>query len=144
MDTFEPKQSPFISAHLPLTLLAIAATIFFASQLSSVRQSTDNMTWQSANADKQIKILNEGREALGKNIEVRKALVAQSEQLQKQFSDMMRELDELARSGDKDADLIVKTHGIKVNDPAPSTGGTPATQTPPPAATPAAEKPPGQ
>ena len=128
MDSNESNQSSFVSAHLPLTLLAGAAVLFFLSQLGSIGQGTDSMKWQSENADKVIKNLGEAKETLDKNVETRKALVAQSEQLQKQFTDLMKELDELARGGDKDADLIIKGYGIKVNDgpAAPSTPSTPA------------------
>jgi hypothetical protein len=136
MDPYEPTaaRSPFISTHLPLTLLGLAAVMFFVAQLGNIRQGTDNMAWQSTNADKVIKSLSEARDTLDKNIETRKALVAQSEQLQKQFTDLMKELDVLARGGDKDAEMIIKGYGIKVND-APGGSSTPA---PAPAAAPAA------
>jgi hypothetical protein len=134
MDSYEPNPNPFVSAHLPLTLLGAAAIMFFVAQLGNISQGTDNMRWQSTNADKVIKSLTEARETLDKNVETRKALVAQSEQLQKQFTDLMKELDVLARGGDKDADMIIKGYGIKVNEP--PGGSTPA----PPAEKPA-EKP---
>jgi hypothetical protein len=118
MDAYESNQSPFISAHLPLTLLAAAAVMFFVAQLSSIDQGTSSMNWQLGQTEKVIKNLTEARATLEKNVESRKALVAQSEQLQKQFTDLMKELDELARGGDKDAEMIIKGYGIKVNEPA--------------------------
>jgi len=132
MDSNEPNQTSFFGPHLPLTLLSGVAIMFFASQLGSISQGSDSMKWQQTNAEKMLKNLTEARDTLTKNVDSdeRKALVAQSQQLQKQFTDLMKELDELARSGDKDADLIIKGYGIKVNDPAPSTGGAPAA-TPP-------------
>jgi hypothetical protein len=129
MDPYEPNRNPFISSHLPLTLLGLAAVMFFVAQLGNISQGTENMRWQSTNADKVIKNLAEARDTLEKNVETRKALVAQSEQLQKQFTDLMKELDVLARGGDKDADMIIKGYGIKVNDPP---GGTPSAPTPAP------------
>jgi hypothetical protein len=132
MDTYEPApRNPFISSHLPLTLLGAAAIMFLAAQLGSIRQGTSNMKWQLENADKVIKSLTEAQKQLNTNVETRKALVAQSEQLQKQFTDLMKELDELSRGGDKDAEMIIKGYGIKVNEP-PASNSTPA---------PAAEKP---
>ena len=141
MESNESNRNPFLSAHLPLTLLAIAAIMFFASQLGGIKQGSKNMKWQSENADKVLKNLTEANTTLEKNVETRKALVAQSEQLQKQFSDLMKELDELGRAGDKDADLIIKTYGIKINDPTPSSGG--AVTAPPAGEKPAGEKPAG-
>ena len=132
MDSHEPNPNPFISAHLPLTLLGLVAVMYFLTQLANIRVGNDSMAWQSTNADKGIKTLTETRETLDKNIESRKALVAQSEQLQKQFTDLMKELDVLARGGDKDADMIIKGYGIKVNEPP---GGSAPAATP--AATPA-------
>jgi hypothetical protein len=118
MDTIEENRNPFIGSLLPLTLLGAAAIMFFAGQLGSIKQGTAAMEWQDKNADKSIKNLTEANEQLTKNVEARKALVAQSEQLQKQFTDLMKELDILARGGDKDADMIIKGYGIKVNEPA--------------------------
>jgi hypothetical protein len=132
MDSNEPNQTSFFGPHLPLTLISGAAIMFFASQLSSISQGSENMKWQQSNAEKALKNLTEAKATLIKNVDgdERKALVAQSQQLQKQFSDLMKELDELRRSGDKDAELIIKGYGIQVNDPTPSTGGAPAA-TPP-------------
>jgi hypothetical protein len=132
MDSNEPNQTSFFGPHLPLTLISGAAIMFFASQLSSISQGSESMKWQQANAEKALKNLTEAKATLIKNVdgEERKALVAQSQQLQKQFTDLMKELDELRRSGDKDAEQIIKGYGIQVNDPTPSAGGAPAA-TPP-------------
>ena len=143
MDTYEDNRSPFINSLLPLTLLGAAAIMYFVAQLGSIKQGTAAMEWQDKNADKSIKSFTEGREQLEKNVEARKALVAQSEQLQKQFTDLMKELDVLARGGDKDAEMIIKGYGIKVNEPAGGGSTTPAPVEKPaekPAAAPA-EKP---
>ena len=131
MDSNEPNQTSFFGPHLPLTLLSGAAIMFFASQLSSIDQGSKNMTWQLATAEKAITNLKAAKEALkGVDSDERKSLVAQSQQSQKQFTDLMKELDELRRAGDKDAELIIKGYGIQVNDPTPSAGGAPAA-TPP-------------
>ncbi len=112
-------RNPFFSVHVPITLIAIALSLFFAMQNKSISQNDDRMKWQHTNADKAIKSLQEAKATLEKNVEGRKALVAQSEQIQKQFTDMMKELNDLARGGDKDAEKIITGYGIKINDPAP-------------------------
>ncbi len=112
-------RNPFFSVHVPLTLIAIALSLFFAMQNKSISQNDDRMKWQHTNADKAIKSLQEAKVTLEKNVEERKALVAQSEQTQKQFTEMMKELNDLARGGDDDAKKIITGYGIKINDPAP-------------------------
>lgn len=111
------ESNPFFSVHLPLTLIAGAGILFFASQNANIDQGTSSVKWQTENTDKLIKNFDESKKTLEKNVESRKALVVQSEQTQKQFETIMREVDELARGGDKDADLVMKTYGIKVNPP---------------------------
>ena len=108
-------RNPFLSVHLPLTLIAIALSLFFAMQNKSISQNDERMKWQHNNADKAIKSLQEAKTNLEKNVEDRKALVAQSEQTQKQFTEMMKELNDLAAT-DKDAEKIIKGYGIKIND----------------------------
>ncbi len=110
-------RNPFFSVHIPITLIAIALSLFFAMQNKSISQNDDRMKWQHANADKAIKSYQEAKATLEKNVEERKALVAQSEQTQKQFTDMMKELNDLARGGDKDAEKVITGYGIKINDP---------------------------
>lgn len=137
MDTSEDNRNPYINSLLPLTLLGAAAIMFFASQLGSIKQGNAAMEWQDKNADKSIKSFTEGRAQLEKNVEDRKLLVAQSEHLQKQFTDLMKEVDILARGGDKDAEMIIKGYGIKVNEPAGGSTTPPPTTTEKPAAAPA-------
>jgi hypothetical protein len=124
MENNEPS-NPFVSIHTPVALVALALSVLFFSQIKGVGTATETMKWQSSNADKQIIALKENREKLAGAIEERKALVAQSEQTQKQFTDLMKEVDELARGGDKDAKTIIEGYGIKVNEP----GGAPRAST---------------
>ena len=111
------SNSSLDTVHIPLGLLALALSFLFFSQIKSFNQATDNVKWQEGNADKQITGLKDNYVKLADAIEKRKALVSQSEQTQKQFTDVMRELDILAKGGDKDAQQIMKTFGIAVNDP---------------------------
>jgi len=106
------------TVHIPLGLLALGLSFLFISQISSLNQASENVKVQQANADKQIAALKDNYLKLSKAVEDRKALVSQSEQTQKQFTDVMRELDALAKGGDKDALQVMTTFGIKVSDPA--------------------------
>jgi len=126
MENDEPT-NPFVSIHTPVALVALALSVLFFSQIKGVGTATTTMKWQSDNATKQIIALKENREKLTRAIEERRALVAQSEQTQKQFTDLMKEVDELARGGDKDAKTIIDGYGIKVNEP----GGAPRAATEP-------------
>jgi hypothetical protein len=140
-DNPRPSNSSDITSMLlalTLTFACFAFVLFLMTQLGGVSQSTDNMRMQSKSADTLITKLKEARENLDKTVENNKALVAQSEQTQNQFTTMMRELDEFARAGDKDAELIIKGYGIKVAD---TPGATPAAPTKDkPAEKPAEEK----
>lgn len=141
-----PPENPFLSVHLPLTFLSVGLALFFWGESRALKQKTSeveyeakqrdwalsNIEWRKTTGEKQLKDLGDFRDKLDKANEERKALVAQSAATQAQFTSMMKELDELARGGDKDAALIISSYGIKVNDTPPAA--------PAPAAAPA-EKP---
>jgi hypothetical protein len=118
--------------HIPLGLLALGLSFLFISQISSFNQASENVKAQQSNAEKQIAVLKDNFLKLGKAVEERKALVSQSEQTQKQFTDVMRELDVLAKGGDKDSLQVMTTFGIKVSEPAGTAPATPASGTPAP------------
>jgi len=115
MDYQEPT-NPFISLHVPVALVALALSVLFFSQIKGVGTATDTMKWQSANADKQIAALKDNKEKLAKAVEERKPLVAQSESLQKTFTDLMKDVNDLAVKGDEDAKKIIVGYGIKIAD----------------------------
>ena len=115
MDYQEPT-NPFISIHVPVALVALALAVLFFSQIKGVGTATDTMKWQSANADKQIVALKDNKEKLAKAVEERKPLVAQSEGLQKTFTDLMKDVNDLAVKGDEDAKKIIVGYGIKIAD----------------------------
>jgi uncharacterized protein HemX len=118
------QTNPIATVHIPLALLSLALCFLFFLQIKGTGQTSETMIWQKENAEKQIGILKENHEKLTKAIGDRKALVSQSEQTQKQFTELMKELDEIARGGDKDAQQIIATYGIKVADNQPAGGGT--------------------
>lgn len=131
-------ENPFLSIHLPLTFLSLGLALFFLGQSKAVKQQEreamqekeghpwafDNLKWRKETGEKQLKAMQEAKETLEKTVEKNKPLVAQSAATQAQFTSMMTELDQLAKAGDKDADIIIKGYGIKVNEgvaaPAPA------------------------
>lgn len=112
----EDSSHPLINPYVPAALLALSLCVFFFSQIKGAGQGASAMKWQNQNAAKQIATLQENRDKIAKAIEERKALVEQSEVTQKQFTDLMTEVDLLARGGDQDAKLIIEGYQIKVND----------------------------
>lgn len=127
-----PKpENPFISVHLPLTFVSVAIALFFVGESKATKQKFDeakleqsgrvwaqeNLKWRKETTEKQLKALADAKDALEKAVNERKELVATSAATQAQFTSVMKELDELAKGGDKDAALIITSYGIKVNDP---------------------------
>lgn len=147
-----PPENPFLSIHLPLTFLSVGLALFFLGENRALKQKTSeveyeakgrewalsNLEWRKTTGEKQLKDLGEFKDKLEKANGERKALVDQSAATQAQFTSMMKELDELARGGDKDAALIIGSYGIKVNDTAPA---APAPAVPSAVPTPAAPAP---
>ena len=115
MDNQE-SSNPFVSVHVPLALVALAISMLFFSQIKGVATSTETIKWQSANADKQIAAYKDGRDKLAKAIAERQPLVAQSEELQKTFTEMMKEVNAAAEKGNENAKKIINGYGIKVAD----------------------------
>jgi hypothetical protein len=160
------SSSPFLSTHLPITLLGVAFCLYFLTQLQEAGIESDGLAVQKTATTKLTDTLTKQIEKNGKELEDRKKLVAQSERiqedfanesktvkekttssaqfeqlhtqivemnkaleqrkpmveqsqkLQQQFTDFMKELDALAKGGDKDAQLVISTFGIQINDPA--------------------------
>ncbi len=116
----------------PVALAALSLCILAFTQLIGFRTATETeiaaMKWQSSTADKQIASLRESSAKLAKTMEEKKPLVNQSEETQKQFSDVMKDMDALARAGDEDAKSIMGLY-LQLSTPAPL---TPAPLTPAP------------
>jgi predicted transcriptional regulator len=116
------KSNPFISVHTPVALVALALSMFFFSQIMGASQTKDNMTWQSANAKKQVDTLNQNLTTLNKILEEQSKNIPVAKQTQEQFSDFMKDILELASGdkGDKDALLVLQVAaqlGVRVNAP---------------------------
>ncbi len=119
MDTKE-EQNPFFSIHLPLTLIALAFSLFFYLNYGGAKQTAENLEWQNKYNKEVIEARKKQRENNEKSLEQNKQNVAIAEQTQKQFGEIMKDLLEIADSGDKDAQLIVKTYGIASTDSGPA------------------------
>jgi uncharacterized protein YlxW (UPF0749 family) len=119
MENQEPR-NPFISIHVPVALVALALSVLFFSQIKGVGTATETMKWQSTNADKQIDTLKKNKETLAKAVEDRKQLVKTSEETQKKFTDLMKDVNDAAKGGDEDAIKIIKGYGIQIADTPPA------------------------
>jgi hypothetical protein len=165
MDSENSSNSPFLGSHLPITLLGIAFCLFFLTQLKEAGIEADGLENQKTATAKLQTTLTEQIKKNGKELEDRKAAVAQAEKIQEdfaaetktvkerttsaaqfeamnrqvvelaklieqgkknvelsqnvqnEFTEMMKEVDALRRLGDKDAELIMTSFGIQVNDP---------------------------
>lgn len=115
MDNQEPS-NPFVSVHVPIALLGLAISMLFFSQIKGGATSTDTIKWQRDNADKQIAAYKDAKDKLAKASVERAPLVAQSEDLQKTFTEMMKEVNSLADKGNDNAKKIINGYGIKVAD----------------------------
>lgn len=115
MDNQE-NSNPFVSIHIPIALLALAISMLFFSQIKGVATSTETVKWQSGNADKQITAYKELKERNAKAIADGQPVVAQSQELQKTFTEMMKEVDAAAKNGNENAVKIITGYGIKVAD----------------------------
>ena len=119
MDHQESSNS-LLNVNVPVALIGLALSVLFFSQIKSVNSATDTAKWQATNADKQIEAYKDARDKSDKAIKEREPLVAQSEDTQKKFTALMKDVDELARAGDEDAKKIILGYGIKVADNAPA------------------------
>jgi flagellar biosynthesis/type III secretory pathway M-ring protein FliF/YscJ len=106
-----------LSVHIPITLLALAIAVFFASQIGAATRNLDTMNWQSENYDKQSKQLEDGEKQLTELFEKRKEVVGQSQKVQEQYTALLKDVLELSKT-DKDAAEVVEKW--KIQQAAPS------------------------
>lgn len=115
MDNQE-NSNPFVSIHVPVALVALAISMLFFSQIRGVSTSNETVKWQSATADKQIAAYKELKERNAKAIVDGQPIVAQSQEFQKTFTEMMKEMNDAANKGNENAKKIIDGYGIKVAD----------------------------
>jgi predicted nucleic acid-binding Zn-ribbon protein len=112
------EQPRSLSVHVPLTFLLLALSVFFASQIGAANRSTSTIKWQLENYSKQINQLEEGEKTMKEQIEKNKPLVEQSGTVQQQYTALLNEVLDLAKS-DKDAQAIVEKWKVQRSAPAP-------------------------
>jgi hypothetical protein len=105
-----------ISVHIPITMLALAIAVFFASQIGAATRSLETMDWQKDNYEKQIKQLGEAEKQVAELVENRKDLVGQSQKVQEQYTALLKDVLELAKT-DNDAAEVVKKYNIQQGAP---------------------------
>lgn len=105
-----------ISVHIPVTLLSLAIAVFFASQIGAATRSLETMDWQKDNFEKQIKQLTEAEKQVADLVENRKDLVGQSLKVQEQYTALLKDVLELAKT-DGDAAEVVKKYNIQQGAP---------------------------
>ena len=101
------EQPRSLSVHVPLTFLLLSLSVFFASQIGAAQRSTETIKWQLENYNKQIAQLDEGEKTLKEQIEKNKPLLEQSGKVQEQYTALLNDVLELAKT-DKDAQTIVE------------------------------------
>ena len=106
-----------ISVHIPVTLLALAIAVFFASQIGAATRSLETMDWQKDNYEKQIKQLGDAEKQAAELVENRKELVGQSQKVQEQYTALLKDVLDLAKT-DADAAEVVKKYNIQQGAPA--------------------------
>ena len=114
----QTDSNPFISVYTPVALVALALSALFFSQIKGTSGAVESMKWQSSNADKQITSLRENTLKIDEVIKKQETDVATSVDTQKQFSEFIKEVNELALKGEKDKDakdaIIVMNKAVEV------------------------------
>lgn len=110
---------------LVLLLLGCAFCLFLFAQISNLGQAGANMKWQANNLDRQIVALTESEARFSELIKQRETVVQQSQQVQSQYTNLLADLLELAKT-DADANAVVQKYNIQRQENAP-----PATETAP-------------
>ena len=113
MENQEPK-NPFACIHTPIALVALALSVLFFSQIKSLGNASDTVTWQSNNVDKQITSYKDAKVKLEKAIEQRAPGVKESSDLQLRFGQLIKEVNDLSK-GDEDKDPSVKDAKAIIN-----------------------------
>lgn len=106
------EQPRSISVHIPLTFVALAITVFFASQIGAATRSLHTMDWQRENYEKRIKQLGEAEKQVADLVENRKEVVGQSQKVQEQYTALLKDVIDLAKT-DADAAEVVKKWNIQ-------------------------------
>jgi uncharacterized protein YhaN len=108
---------------LVLLLLGCAFCLFLFAQISNLGQAGANMKWQANNLDSQILGLTESEARFSELIKQRETVVQQSQQVQSQYTNLLADLLELAKT-DADANAVVQKYNIQRQESAPAASET--------------------
>ncbi len=101
---------------LILLLLGCAFCLFLFAQVSNLGQASSSMKWQANNLDRQILAMTESEANFTELIRQRETVVQQSQQVQSQYTDLLTDLLELAKT-DTDAMAVVQKYNIQRQEP---------------------------
>ena len=101
---------------LVIILFGCAFCLFLFAQISNLGQAAANMKWQANNLDRQILALTESEGRFAELIKQRQTVVQQSQQVQSQYTNLLADLLELAKS-DPDAAAVVQKYNIQRQEP---------------------------
>lgn len=121
----EHQPSPFTSIHAPLAILGLAIACFLWTNIDNARHGAEVMEWQAQNLQTQLDNLKKGEEQLVEGIKQRDVLVEQAKTVEAQYTSLLTDLIELAKTDD-DTKKVVEKWNIQRQEPAP---GTPAPAT---------------
>ncbi len=118
MNFTHPDKLPAkISLHIPLGLLSIAAGVFLLSQIQGVERASQTARWQLSNMARQATALTDNQQKFDELLTTREAQVKQAEAIQGQYTSLLEEMLELAKT-DEDARKFVEKWQLKRNEAA--------------------------
>ncbi len=112
----EPEAPSSLGIHLPITLLALAASIFLGAQIGAIKRGTKTLNWQLGNIDKQLVNLADVKKQTDELVAKRGDLEKQTGAVQAQYTSLLTDVVELAKT-DADAKKIVEKWGIQRQTP---------------------------
>ncbi len=119
MDTEIEIDAPStLGIQLPIILLALAAAGFLAAQIGALNRGGKTIRWQLDSMDKQIANLKVGKSQYDDLVAKRVDLLKQSEAVQSQYSALLNDVMDLAKS-DPDVKKLVEKWGVQRQTPPP-------------------------
>ena len=111
-----PSRSSSLSVHIPVALLALSMSVFFMSQIGAATRSSETIDWQLGNLDKQLTNIKNGQSELTELIAKREEIVKQSTAVQEQYTKLLNDVIELAKT-DADAQKVIEKWKIQKSEP---------------------------
>ncbi|MFZ4777936.1 MAG: hypothetical protein ACOYM3_21410 [Terrimicrobiaceae bacterium] len=115
--------NPPLSVHIPVGIVAFGLSIFLAAQIMATNQNGQTLRWQSGNLKTQLTNLETAEKSFADSIKQRDAVVQQADQVKAQYTTLLTDLLELAKT-DADAKRVVEKY--RIQNQAPAAAATPA------------------